>query len=49
MSETKQYNENELFEMYDYLLQKEKELEAEASAPETETASEPQTEETSDK
>ncbi|MBO5590973.1 MAG: hypothetical protein J6E49_02650 [Acidaminococcaceae bacterium] len=28
MSETKQYNENELFEMYDYLLQKEKELEA---------------------
>ncbi len=28
MSETRQYNENELYEMYDYLLQKEKELEA---------------------
>ena len=28
MGETKQYNENELYEMYDYLLQKEQELEA---------------------
>lgn len=28
MGETKQYNENELYEIYDYLLQKEQELEA---------------------
>lgn len=28
MGEIKQYNENELYEMYDYLLQKEQELEA---------------------
>ncbi|MBQ9697142.1 MAG: hypothetical protein IJ625_02450 [Acidaminococcaceae bacterium] len=28
MSENRQYTENELYEMYDYLLQKEKELEA---------------------
>ena len=28
MGETKQYNENELYEMYDYLLQKQQELEA---------------------
>ncbi len=28
MGEAKQYNENELYEMYDYLLQKEQELEA---------------------
>lgn len=36
MSELKLYNENELFDMYDYILQKEKELEAAIlkSAPE---------------